>query len=40
LAIVQTVAARGGAAVEVGASVDLGGASFTVRWPARAATKG
>lgn len=40
LAIVQTVAARGGAAVEVGASADLAGASFTVRWPARAAIKG
>lgn len=34
LAIVQTVAARSGATVEVGASADLGGASFTVRWPA------
>jgi two-component system OmpR family sensor kinase len=36
LAIVRTIAARGGAVVEVGASVDLGGASVTVRWPAAA----
>lgn len=36
LAIVRTIAARAGAAVEVGASADLGGASVSVRWPVAA----